>query len=69
MALESLPNDYLFLIDSLDPWYGDILVYLQTQRFHPKLSKDDCRQLHHQAQHYLIISDALYCHGVDTILC
>ena len=27
-ALESLLDDSLFLIDSSDPWYGDILVYL-----------------------------------------
>ena len=31
MALESLPNDSLFLIDSSDPWYGDIHMYLQTE--------------------------------------
>lgn len=30
MSLESLPNDSLFLINSSDPWYGYILVYLQT---------------------------------------
>ena len=33
MALNSLPNESLFLIDSADPWYRDILIYLQTQRF------------------------------------
>jgi hypothetical protein len=43
MALESLPNDSLFLIDSSNPWYEDILVYLQMQRFRPALSKDDRR--------------------------
>ena len=68
MALESFPNDSLFLIDTLDPWYGDILVYLQTQCFRPELSKDDRRQLRHLTQHYLIIGDPLYHHGVDTIL-
>ena len=63
MALESLPVDSLFIIESLDPWYGDILVYLQTQRFHPELSKDDRQRLRHMAQHYLIIGDALYRYG------
>ena len=28
--LESLLDDSLFLIDSSDLWYGDILMYLQT---------------------------------------
>ena len=66
--LESLPNDSLFLIDSSDPWYGDILVYLQTQHFRPTLSKDDRRCLRHLAQHYLIIGDALYQRNVDIVL-
>ena len=25
---ESLPNEHIFLNDSKDPWYGNILVYL-----------------------------------------
>jgi hypothetical protein len=39
--LESLPDDSLFLINSSDPWYGDILVYLQTQVFRLSSTKDD----------------------------
>ena len=27
---ELLPDEYLFLINSSDPWYKDILIYLQT---------------------------------------
>ena len=30
VALDSLPDESLFLIDSADPWYRDILIYLQT---------------------------------------
>ena len=60
VALDSLPDEYLFLIDSSDPWYGDILIYLQTQNFRPDASKDDRRRIRHQAQHYIIIGDALY---------
>jgi hypothetical protein len=66
--LESLPDDSLFLMDSSDPWYRDILVYLQTQRFWPSSTKDDRRWLRHLTQHYLIIGDALYHRGVDTML-
>jgi hypothetical protein len=66
--LESLPDDSLFLMDSSDPWYRDILVYLQTQRFRPSSMKEDCQRLCHLAQHYLIIGDALYHRGVDTML-
>ena len=66
--LESLLDDYLFPMDSSNPWYGDILVYLQTQRFRPSSTKDDRRHLRHLAQHYLIVGDALYHHGVDTML-
>lgn len=66
--LESLPDDSLFLIDSLDLWYRDILVYLQTQRFRPSATKDDRLRIIHLAQHYLIVDDSLYHRGVDTVL-
>jgi hypothetical protein len=69
VALDSLPNEPLFLIDSVDPWYGDILIYLQTQRFQPDASKDDRRRIRHQAQHHIILGDALNRQGVDMIMC
>ena len=34
---ETFPDDHLFLIESSNPWYGDILVYLQTMWFPPNL--------------------------------
>jgi hypothetical protein len=37
----SLPNESLFIINMSSPWYGDILLYLQTQRFHPSISCDE----------------------------
>lgn len=39
----SFPDETIFLISMYDPWYGDILSYLQTQRFRPELSHNDCR--------------------------
>ena len=66
--LESLPDDSLFLMDSSDPWYGDIPVYLQTQHFRPSTTKDDRRHLRHLAQRYLILGDALYHYGIDIVL-
>jgi hypothetical protein len=66
--LKSLPDDSLFLMDSSDPWYEDILVYLKTQCFQPSTTKDDHRRLRNLAEHYLIIGDALYHRGIDTVL-
>jgi len=31
--IDSLPDKSIFLISMFDPWYGDILLYLQTQHF------------------------------------
>jgi hypothetical protein len=28
-----LPDESMFLIESYNPWYGDILIYLHTQHF------------------------------------
>ena len=48
VALDSLPDEPLFLIDLADPRYRDILIYMQTQRFRLDASKDDHRRIHHQ---------------------
>jgi hypothetical protein len=38
VAVDSLPDESLFLISTDDLWYGDIIIYLQTQTFRPSLS-------------------------------
>jgi hypothetical protein len=58
----------LFLITSLDPCYGDILVYFQTLKCPPPSSRDEHQQNRHQARNYLILNDTLYRRGVDCIL-
>eukprot|EP00253_Pinus_taeda_P022765 PITA_22765 len=65
---ESFPDEHLLLISSLDPWYGDIIIYLQTSKFPSTFSNDECRKLRHLAKNYVIIGDTLYYRGVDSIL-
>ena len=57
---ESFLDEHLFLISSQDPWYGDLIVYLQTAKFPSTFSKDERRKLRHLAKNYLIIGDTLY---------
>ena len=64
----SIMDETLFLISSSDPWYGDILLYLQTQTFRPNTSRSKQRRTRYQAKDYLIVGDTLYRHGVDTVL-
>lgn len=40
-----LPDEHLFVITSDNPWYGDIITYLGTQKFAPHLSCDDRRNI------------------------
>ena len=40
---DSLPNKSLFLISMTDPWYGDIILYLQTLRYQPVATGDEHR--------------------------
>ena len=61
-------DEFLFLISTIDPWYGDLLIYLQTQQFQPHLSHDDCRCIYHHMKYYIILNDTLYRHGIDSIL-
>ena len=65
---DSFPNEFLFLMRNTNPWYGYLLIYLQTQQFQPHLSRDDRRHIRHYAKYYLILNDTLYRHGIDSIL-
>ena len=63
----SLPDESLFLISSDDLWYGDIIIYLQTQTFWPNFSSTDRRRIHYQARQYIILGDTLYRRGIDLV--
>ena len=65
---DPLPDESLFFISTSDPWYGDILLYLQTQRFQPNISREERRRIRHHSRRYLILDDTLYRRGIDTIL-
>jgi hypothetical protein len=65
---DSLPDESLFLINTSNPWYGDILLYLQTQRFQPNISREEHRRIRHHSRCYIILGNTLYHRGIDTIL-
>jgi hypothetical protein len=56
------------MIASSDPWYEDVLIYLQNLKCPASSSHDEHRRIHHQAKNYLILEDTLYRRGVDCIL-
>lgn len=65
---DQIPDETLFLISTLDPWYGDIIIYLQMSSFRPGISKDARRRIRHQSQPYRIVGDTLYPLGADSVL-
>ena len=65
---DHIPDEMLFLISTHDPWYGDIIVYLQTSIFRSDLTKDARHQIRDQSQPYRIVGDTLYRVGVDSVL-
>ena len=38
---DTFVNEHIFLISTVDPWYGDIIVYLQTLKVPTHLSRDE----------------------------
>jgi len=66
--VDSFADKQIFLVSSSDPWYGDIILYLQTLKFPQNLSRDDRWRVRYQAKNYTIIGDTLYRRGVDNIL-
>ena len=61
-------DEHIFLISTLDPWYGGIIIYLQTLKTPTHLSRDERRRLCHVSKNYLIVDNTLYRRGVDSIL-
>jgi hypothetical protein len=41
--VNSFADEHIFFVLLLDPWYGDIVVYLQNLKFPQHLSRDDRR--------------------------
>ena len=66
-SFESFPDESLLLINTSNPWYGDLILYLQTQHFHPDATRDERYRIHHHTKHYLIINKKLCHHGIDAI--
>ena len=38
---DTLVDWHIFLISTLDPWYGDIIIYFQTLKVPTHLSRDE----------------------------
>ena len=38
---DTFVDEHIFLISNLDPWYGDIIIYLQTLKVPTHLSRDE----------------------------
>jgi hypothetical protein len=67
VAVDSLPDESIFLISTADIWYGDIIIYLQTQTFQPTLSSNEQCRIRYQARQYIILGDTLYRRGIDSV--
>jgi hypothetical protein len=65
---ESPIKGNMFFIVSSDPWYGDILFYLQTLKFPTSASHDKHRHIRNHEKNYLILEETLYRRGVDCSL-
>lgn len=56
------------MISSSDMWYGDIIIYLQTQTYRSNNSRSEQWCIRYQAKDYVIVGDTLYHRGIDTVL-
>ena len=65
---DSFPDENIFFISTYDPWYVDILFYLQTLNYPIAFSWEEQHKIRVHAKNYLIIGDTLYRRGVDSIL-
>src|SRR5882757_9303555 len=54
---DTFVDEHIFLISTLDPWYGDIIVYFQTLKVPTHLSWDERQRLCHVAKNYLKVDN------------
>jgi hypothetical protein len=66
--VDSFADEHIFLVSSSNPWYGDIVLNIQTLKLAQHLSRDDRRRVRYQAKKYTIVSNTLYRREVDNIL-
>ena len=66
--IDSFSYESLFLISTFDPWYGYLILYLHTQRFHSQAHHDKHLRIPHHDKYYHIVNDTLYHRGIDAIL-
>ena len=52
---DSFLDEHIFLISTSDPWYRDILIYLQTLKYPAAFSQEEQHKLRLHAKNYLII--------------
>ena len=52
---DTFVDEHIFLVSTVNPWYGDIIMYLQTLKVPTHLSWDERRRLRHVAKNYLIV--------------
>jgi hypothetical protein len=67
VAEDYFPNESLFLISFDNIWYGDIIIYIQTQTFQPDISDVDRHCIRYQAHQYIILGVTLYFRGIDSV--
>jgi len=65
---ETIVDETLFLILSSNLWYGDIIIYLQTQKYRSNTSHSEQRHIRYQSKDYMIVDDTLYHCSVDIVL-
>ena len=64
----SFMDEHIFLISSTNPWYGNIIFYLQTLKVPSHISRDEHRCLCHNPKNSFIIDKTMYIYGVESIL-
>ena len=65
---DSFPDEHIFFISTSDPWYKDILIYIQALKYPVAFSQEEWHKPSVHAKNYLIIEDSLYRRGVYSIL-
>ena len=65
---DSFPDEHLFAISILNPWYADLANYLSTGKIPPSFSSKEKKRLIKQSSRYSWVNGDLFYTGYDMII-
>ena len=67
-VLDSFPDEHLFAISVITPWYADIAHYLSSGQLPPSMTSKEKKKVIKQSARHIWVNGDLFYTGYDLII-